>query len=160
MLELDDTRRTKRCAIRIRPPIVAATYFLAAFLLDRVVDNPRIIDQSYRLIGVAIFIIGLTIGVWSILVFRTMDTTHEPFGRPTALAMRGPYQFSRNPMYFSVALSLLGAAVYTGRALFFLVPVAFVLTVNASHIPREEKLLQKIFGSSFEDYKQRVRRWL
>ncbi len=139
---------------------MATAYFITAFLLDRVVHDPRVIDQSYRFIGVAIFIIGLALGVWAILVFRTMDTTHEPFGKPTALAVRGPYRFSRNPMYSSVALLLLGTAVYTGRALFFLVPLAFVLTVNASHIPREEKLLHEIFGSSFEDYKQRVRRWL
>ncbi len=146
--------------MKIRPPVVALTYLLIAFLLDRIIPDPRIIDENYRLVGVFFFMIGLALSVWAILIFRKMDTTHEPFGQPTALAIGGPYRFTRNPMYVGVALSLLGVAVYSGRALFFLVPLAFILTINTSHIPREEKLLTNIFGPAYDEFKQRVRRWL
>lgn len=146
--------------MKIRPPIVATAYLLIALLLDRVLPDPRIIDETYRFAGAVVFVIGLAVSVWAINVFRKIDTTHEPFGRPTALAVHGPYRLSRNPMYVGVALALVGIAIFTGRALFFLVPVAFIFTINSSHIPREEKLLQDIFGTAYDEFRQRVRRWL
>ena len=135
-------------------------YFALAFVLDRLVPDPRLIAQSYRFVGLAIFIIALSVGVWALRVFRQMETTYEPFGKPSALVVHGPYRVSRNPMYIATAFMLLGVVIYIGRVLFFLVPVAFVLTVNVFHIAREEELLKSIFGPDFDDYKKRVRRWL
>ena len=87
-------------------------------------------------------------------------TTLHPFGEPTALVTDGPYRFSRNPLYLSLALLLLGAAVYLGSLTPFVVVPAFVWAINASFIRPEEAKLAAAFGDAYRDYCRRVRRWL
>ena len=103
---------------------------------------------------------GMVLAVWSVILFKRARTPIDTFGTPTALVVDGPFRFSRSPMYVSLTVVLSGIAVYLGTLPWFLVPVAFALTMNASHIPREEKNLERQFGQEYMDYKNRVRRWL
>jgi len=41
-----------------------------------------------------------------------------------------------------------------------LFPPAMLLILDRIYIPAEEKILEKIFGDDFINYKQRVRRWI
>jgi protein-S-isoprenylcysteine O-methyltransferase Ste14 len=42
----------------------------------------------------------------------------------------------------------------------FLVPIAFFATVNWVHIPFEEEKMRRQFGTSFDTYAGKTRRWI
>ena len=78
----------------------------------------------------------------------------------TAFAMKGPYRFTRNPMYLGMSILSAGFAVFWNALWPLLtVPVAMVL-VNVLVIAKEEAYLARLFGGNYLGYKSRVRRWI
>ena len=146
--------------MRVIPPIVGVLYLGVAWELEYLLPNIRIISLPYHRIGLVLIGAGLVLAVWSVLLFKRARTPIDTFGTPTALVADGPFRFSRSPMYVSLTVVLSGIAVYVGTLPWFLVPVAFALTMNASYIPREERNLERQFGQEYLNYKNRVRRWL
>jgi protein-S-isoprenylcysteine O-methyltransferase Ste14 len=79
---------------------------------------------------------------------------------PGKLVREGIYRFSRNPMYLSVLLVVFGQAIFFrssdvafyGIALFFLFHLVVVFI--------EEPHLRSERGGAYEEYFQRVPRWL
>lgn len=98
--------------------------------------------------------------IWAVQLFKKKETTHDPTETPTALVTTGPYLFTRNPMYLGMTSILLGIALFIGTIPLFLAPIAFVITINATFIPREEKILENFFGREYLEFKNKVRRWL
>jgi protein-S-isoprenylcysteine O-methyltransferase Ste14 len=86
--------------------------------------------------------------------------TPLPLDPPKKLVVEGPYGVVRNPLYWSVAFVMLGeAAVFHSLAItdcaivYFVVASLFVLVF-------EEPELRWRFGAQYEEYCQRVPRWL
>jgi protein-S-isoprenylcysteine O-methyltransferase Ste14 len=145
--------------LRIRPPVIAGIYLLLAWVLDRILHLPRIIAWPYRLLGLVVLAAGISLMGWALRAFAARGTTHDVHGTPTALVSSGPFSFSRNPMYVGLSAALSGIGILIGTIPFLLVPIVFLLTMNALFIPLEEKKLASIFGQEYLDYKRRVRRW-
>jgi protein-S-isoprenylcysteine O-methyltransferase Ste14 len=72
----------------------------------------------------------------------------------------GPFAFSRNPIYLGEVIALVGAGISFNRLWLVLVAPIFGFAVQRLAIEREEAYLERRFGSSYLDYKARVRRWL
>ena len=78
---------------------------------------------------------------------------------PQRLISRGPYRFTRNPMYLGHLIFLLGLVltfwswfaliVLTGRALWF-----------HQRVLQDEDRLDVIFGADYAAYRARVKRWI
>ena len=96
----------------------------------------------------------------AVATFRRVGTTPHPAGPTTALAVGGPYRFTRNPMYLSLVFITVGLALLA-NALWPLVllPVVIVI-VRWTVIDREERYLTAKFGEEYLQYKARVRRWM
>ena len=107
-------------------------------------------------------VLGALSGVLGILAFRLKGTTVDPTKPDTAsqLVTNGIYQYTRNPMYLGMALILIGAAIRIGNPAGILSLVLFVWYMTRFQIRPEEKALMKIFGEDYEEYLERVRRWL
>ena len=146
--------------MRIVPPIIAGVYLLAALGLHYLFPTAKLINSPYHFIGIIFVVVSILIGAWAVIAFKKKGTTHKIDEKPSALVTNGPYGFSRNPMYVSMAILLLGIAIYVGTTPLFLSPAAFVLTINTVYIPREEMILENIFGQEYLKYKKNVRRWL
>jgi protein-S-isoprenylcysteine O-methyltransferase Ste14 len=84
-----------------------------------------------------------------------------PAGRPTTtIVEKGPYRFTRNPMYLAMSCAYLGLALVLNN-LWALVLLPFVvLVVDRFVIRREESYLTAKFGDPYREYCARVRRWL
>jgi protein-S-isoprenylcysteine O-methyltransferase Ste14 len=87
--------------------------------------------------------------------------TLAPWSPPRHLVVTGLYRYSRNPMYLSVLLILLGWATGFGawrglRIYLAWVAVAFYVRV----VVFEEPCLARTHGEAWTDYSRRVRRWL
>ena len=73
-------------------------------------------------------------------------------GESAALVAGGVFKASRNPMYFGMALILLGIGALLGSATpFAVVPVLTVL-LDRIFIVREEQMLEDSFGDQFRQY--------
>jgi len=144
---------------KILPPHVAIVSLIAAIALHYLFPTP-LISKPFNLLGILFFVLGLLILFWSFGLFKKKDTPILPGQKPTALVIEGPYKFTRNPMYLGVTTALLGVAIYLGDALAFLAPIVFFAFVSIRFIPREEKLMEKLFGKKYLEYKKKVRRWI
>lgn len=105
---------------------------------------------------------GVSIDAVSLLAFFRARTTISPLQpeRASTLVVSGLYCFSRNPMYLGLLIVLCGWAVWLANPLNAVLVALFVALMNAWQIRPEERALRAKFGQSYEQYCQRVRRWL
>lgn len=146
--------------MKIKPPYIAITLLFLAFLVDYLFPQFRFVYGNYRYIGIIIFISGLSITFSSFYFFKKNKTPIIPGQKPTFMVAEGTYKFTRNPMYLGVTIGLLGISIYIGNLLSLLSPLIFFIAMNIVYVPFEEKLLEKIFGKKYLDYKKKVRRWI
>lgn len=145
--------------MKMRPPVIAAIYFLISFALNYALEI-KIIASPYNILGIIPVLFGVFIAAFSFWLFKKKGTTYKLYGKTTVLVNEGPFRFSRNPIYLGFTLILFGIAVIMGVLLVFLAPLAFFLTINFYFIPMEEKKLEAIFGNAYLEYKKHVRRWV
>jgi protein-S-isoprenylcysteine O-methyltransferase Ste14 len=85
--------------------------------------------------------------------------TPAPFDAPKRLVVSGLYRWTRNPMFASIVLILLGEALlFRSRALFVFAG-GTVLTLHLLVVLFEEPRLRKRFGPAYADYCRVVPRW-
>jgi len=75
------------------------------------------------------------------------------------LLMRGPYAFSRHPMYVSELILLFGWVIFYGSLALVIALVLWCL-VFSRLAPNEERVLEAHFGEAYRQYKKVVPRWL
>lgn len=144
-----------------RPPIIALLALLIALVADRLWPVPGPFSPTIGLpLAVLLWTAGSGLSISALRLFHHRHTTHDPFGAPSALATKGPYRFTRNPMYLGVTLFLLGVALARGTLAPLAAPVMFVVVVDTLFIRHEEQLLKKLFSAEYHSYLRRVRRWL
>lgn len=73
-----------------------------------------------QVIGIAMTSVGGLLALACVLTFAVVGRgTPAPFDPPRCLVARGPYRFTRNPMYIGAGLALAGAGLfYRSTALF------------------------------------------
>ena len=101
--------------------------------------------------GIAIYLLGLALCAISM----------RDFARPDANGMntKGIYRYSRNPMYVAYFVYFLGIAFLTKSMIFFLILVTFQTAAHWIIISEERWCLEK-FGKAYQDYQDRVRRYI
>ena len=112
-------------------------------------------------LGLLPLLLGCAGLLWCVRDFYVFGKgTLAPWSPPERLVTAGLYRYSRNPMYVSVLLILLGWAVSFGaRGLYWytlFVGIAFHVRV----VMAEEPWLRRTHGAAWDDYARRVRRWL
>jgi len=96
----------------------------------------------------------------SVGLFRRKQTSMIPVRPASTLVSTGPYKFTRNPMYVSLALLTLAFAFFLNTWWIVVLLVPALLIVQRFVIVPEEKYLRRRFGADYEAYTHRVRRWL
>ena len=144
----------------VPPPLIYAVAFLAGLGLHAVTDDSIPGRPATAWLGAVPLAIGLALGAGAIRMFVKTRTTIVPHHRVSALVTSGPYRFSRNPMYASLALLCLGGALIAGTwwPLVTLIPALAI--VRSMVIAPEERYLKEAFGEQYAAYSERVRRWL
>jgi protein-S-isoprenylcysteine O-methyltransferase Ste14 len=82
------------------------------------------------------------------------------FDPPKKLVEEGPYRIVRNPMYWSVALVMLGEGIIFHSLSLAELALAFFVGTNLFVLFYEEPHLKRVFGAQYEEYCRRVPRWL
>jgi protein-S-isoprenylcysteine O-methyltransferase Ste14 len=145
--------------LKIPPPIWGMAMLLVAYAAGWILGSPVIFRSTP--LAVVIGVLGFLLGLWGQRTFAAEGTEIIP-ASPTnkKLVTRGPFRYTRNPMYSGLVLMALGFAFYFGTLPFYAVPVLLFLLCNFSFIPFEEAKMQRQFGDQYTDYLRRVRRWV
>jgi protein-S-isoprenylcysteine O-methyltransferase Ste14 len=147
-----------------RPRFYPPVYFLFALIailgLHYLFPVSQWLDWPWRAIGIVIIASALALGLVASGEFRRRETTITPFEQSSQLITEGPYRFTRNPLYLSMTLILLGLALALGTLSPLIVIPIFIWWITTRFIALEEHHLEEQFGSIYAVYKSQVRRWL
>ena len=100
------------------------------------------------------------IAVSAIRAMRRARTTIAPHHPSEHLVTNGPFSFTRNPLYLSLSLAMIGAGLITGMAWLILLAILAAFATQKLAIEPEERHLFQRFGKRYLDYQKRVRRWI
>ena len=111
-------------------------------------------------IGGVLIVLGVLTAFWGSSVFKQHETNIKTFNDPNVLVTTWPFRFTRNPMYIGMIAGLAGVAFVTSSVVGIVLLIVFSLITALVYIPYEEERMEQVFGTQFQDYSQRVRRWL
>ena len=98
--------------------------------------------------------------IWAVATMRRAGAS-IPTSEPTeAIVMRGPYGWSRNPIYLSMVALQVGVGIWANSGWFFGLAALSAGLLWWGVISREERYLERKFGAAYLEYKARVRRWV
>jgi protein-S-isoprenylcysteine O-methyltransferase Ste14 len=143
----------------IPPPLLALAFLAGGLILHALSRGPRTIF-AHHILGLLLIAGGVGLCFYAAALFQARGTTKNPQGEATHFVAEMPYTFTRNPMYLGITIVLFGFAVFFGSVAMLLAPVGFFLVIDRMVIPLEEQNMERLFGTSYFDYKTRVRRWL
>lgn len=84
--------------------------------------------------------------------------TGHDISKQTRLITKGPFQYSRNPIYVGLILMTVGLLVSVRS---YLLPLSLVQIIFFyKSILKEEKLLERYFGKDYINYKSKVPRFI
>jgi len=108
------------------------------------------------------FVVAGFVGIAGVYEFRRAQTTVNPVKVETASTVvdSGIFAYTRNPMYLGLFLLLFGFAYWQQNLISIAFSFTFILYMNRFQILPEERALESLFGASYIDYKQKVRRWI
>jgi protein-S-isoprenylcysteine O-methyltransferase Ste14 len=151
-------------AVRIFPPGVPLATILLGAGLNRAwpiglgFSIPR--PERYWLGGAIVVGAVLALGLWSVLLFRRGGQSENPWKPTPRIEERGPFRWTRNPMYLQMVLVCIGFSVVLMNGwVLVLTPIAAWLLQRFAIVP-EEIYLERKFGTAYRAYKERVPRWL
>ncbi len=107
-----------------------------------------------------LFVPGLILTLIAVWGFKKAKTGVVPFSKSTTLVTGGVYRYTRNPMYLGMALILGGLAIKLGSLGAWLPIPLFVAIIQHQFIRAEEIFLNAIYGDQYQQFCQRVRRWI
>jgi len=147
--------------LKLPPPIWALIYLVVAATISRLLGWPTPPGLPLRPLGIGLVVVAFIPPVWAIVLFRREGTEVNPTSPANRkLVTSGPYRFTRNPMYLGLVIFALGIALWIGAWPMFVAPVAIFATAEWVHIPFEEAKMRRQFGANYEEYVERVRRWV
>jgi len=149
----------------MEPPKIMPPHYFFGFLvlmigLDFVPVADPLMASPWQWLGIVPVAVGVAIAVVAAGLFRKAGTNIIPLTESSALVTDGPFAFSRNPMYLSMTVALLGVAMLLNSGLPFLAVPVFVTVLFYRFIRHEEALMAETFGEAYLAYKSAVRRWV
>jgi len=144
---------------KVTPPTFMLFCLLGMIALHSIFPLGFIADWPLLIFGVGLIAFGVVMAFGAERQFRGSHTTVDHLGKTTKLVTIGWFKFSRNPMYLSFALMLIGAWLALGSLSPFLSILIYLFLTQRWYILPEEKRLTVTFGKEYESYRMRTRRW-
>ncbi len=124
--------------------------------------GPHAAPGGWSLVTAAVLgALGLGVAGWCVWDFAaTGRGTPAPIDPPTRLVTRGLYRHIRNPMYVGVLCCIAAWAelFHSARVAAYGVAVWLAFTLFVRFV--EEPMLERRFGSSYEEYRRTTGRWM
>lgn len=146
----------KNILFTVAVPGTVAVYVPLLLVRDRSAGS-----GAWAVVSLALVLVGAAIYSWCIWDFATFGRgTPAPIDAPRKLVVHGLYHYTRNPMYVGVLAIILGWAVLFKAPGLLFYGLCVGLCFHLFVLLYEEPHLAKLFGSSYEEYRAQVGRWL
>ncbi len=145
---------------KVLPPMYLLLALVAMAGLHSLWPVAQYLSFPGSLIGLVPLGAGVVLNIAADRQFKRHQTTVKPFQRSSALVTGFPFSLSRNPMYVGLTLWLVGLALLLGTVTPWVPAVAFPILMDLRFVRVEERMLAETFGSEWESYRARVRRWI
>jgi protein-S-isoprenylcysteine O-methyltransferase Ste14 len=142
--EIDALSKTGKRIFNISFQVLFIAIIYSIFL-------PLKLDTIWFYAGLPIALIGLVT-----LTIVMINFANTPWDKPIT---KGLYHYSRNPMYITTALFLLGVGIASASWLFLLLSIIFI-TLTTFRAINEERYCLKKYGDAYLDYIHRTPRWI
>ena len=111
--------------------------------------------------ALALLVLGGAIYAWRVWDFAVFGRgTPAPINAPKKLVVRGLYRYSRNPIYVVVLTALVGWAVMFRGTNLLIYTLGVGSCFHLFVVLYEERRLRRQFGVEYQDYCEKVGRWL
>lgn len=110
--------------------------------------------------GWLVLLCGVCLLTAAAALFRVKATTVDPTKEPNKLVKSGIYRVTKNPMYLGMFLILIGFPFVLESLIGLIFPILFFFFMDRVVIPKEEKVVEKVFGEAYRKYHSQTRRWL
>ena len=149
-------------SIRIPPPLQTTFWGGVMWGANCASPNTSLELNGLKNIGSIFAAIGIIILFISIGAFIKARTTVNPINpeKASELVTGGLYRISRNPMYLGMLFLLIGWGFMLANPISIIGIIGFVIVMNIIQIKPEERALEILFGDSYLNYKNKVRRWI
>lgn len=160
LTEIDNAGAEDHAGVAFHPPILLAASLAIGFLSRWIAPLSFLPERVSSMFGPVVVVLSFGICLWAVLtMFRGKASipTHKP---TDTIVVRGPFRFSRNPIYLSMVLLILGLGIWTNSLWFLILAIVSVPLLTWGVISREERYLERKFGERYASYKSCVRRWI
>ncbi len=144
-------------AILDLPPVWLAAHVAVAWVLSLV--SPPVFGWLGQGLGLLLVGLGILITLGAAAQMALAQTTLIPRRDPSSLVTSGLFAWSRNPIYLSDLILLLGAILWLDAILALPLLAGFVWLIQTRFIRDEEARLTAAFGPEFDLWAARTRRW-
>lgn len=143
-----------------KPPHLFLGAIAIALTLNAFFPLPLSLGVFTSSVGIVLCLCGVFLFTQGLRAFKAAKTSPNPNHEAVALIHSGPYRYSRNPLYLSLFVFLLGLALGLDNfwILAMLLPLLGVIQFGV--VLPEERYLENKFGDSYREYKTRVPRWI
>ena len=133
-------------------------------ILANVFDLPRFSHvfteaDNANLIGTILCILAPVLFIWAMYSFGKSFRIGIDENKPGDLVSTGAFRISRNPLYLAFFMIFLGVFLVFPSWIFFIYLVAGVWLVDRQ-VCLEENSLRKTYGKEYDDYCDKVRRYI
>ena len=142
------------------PPLLYLGPLLLGLLLNKKLRVPFLPRRVARALGWPLLVGGVSLIVWFVITMRRADTPMDPREPVSNLATDGPFRYTRNPAYLSMAMIYAGISSLANALSSILLLPTVLLVIQRGVIEREERYLERKFGEEYLHYKAQVRRWV
>ena len=144
------------------PPILMAIALVVATILDWAPPRflaPPLDFNPQVIVGVLLVAGSLLLVITAVRTFRREGTNVVPTRPALKIVTSGPYRVTRNPMYLSMVLFMLGISLMFALEWGVILTPILWLGYDRLIVAREEAYLTAKFGSAYQALLKKTRRW-
>jgi protein-S-isoprenylcysteine O-methyltransferase Ste14 len=147
-------------AFRMWPPVAVGGPLVLGLLLSWWVGDPLAASPGTARSGWLLVAAFAVWNGWALGTIARHRTALLPGAETTVVIDRGPFAWSRNPLYLGLLVGSAGVGLLAGSVWALVaLPLEWALLRWGAVVPEEQYLTAK-FGATYTDYTGRVRRWL
>jgi len=148
--------------VRFPPPLIYVIWLLLGVVVHYAIVPAHVpVGRTIGVgAGVLIVLAGIAIGVPARIQFTRTGQSPIPWKPSPQLILKGPYTFTRNPMYVGLTIIQTGLGVAFNNLWVSLFALFALVTTHFVAVLPEERYLSETFGDSYQTYLARVRRYL
>ena len=157
--EMVQTDVPDHAGVAFHPPVLLLLALLLGCGAKWLTPLPLLPDDVALPVGPVVVAGSFGWFIWAVVTMRRAGGS-IPTSEPTeAIVMRGPYAWSRNPIYLSMVALQVGVGIWANSAWFLGLAALSAALLWWGVISREERYLEGKFGDAYLAYKANVRRW-